>query len=326
MKLPGAQREREQNVKDKKIITVTLNPAVDKTCTAQSVRQGEVNRMRSVMRIAGGKGINVTRILRQYGYPVTATGFLGGYNGCFIEEELQKREVICCFVRVQGETRTNMNIVADDGYVTELLEPGPEIPKEKQQDFLQCYDSLLEDGCMVLLSGSVAAGMDKGIYGELVKRARAANIPVYLDSSGESMRQGIRELPDLIKPNWKELEYIMRRRLTSREEVAEAALFLRNQGIGRVIVSMGSKGLLSVTEDGVLHARTERIQAVNTVACGDSVVAAYAMAYRNGETEEEAIRRACAISAANALTMESAEIPMREAETLMERVSIERLR
>ena len=309
----------------KKIMTVTLNPAVDKTYTTQGVIVGHVNRMRTVMKIAGGKGVNVTKILRQYGIEVAATGFLGGYSGRFIEEELEKRGAECRFVHVAGETRSNMNILADDGYVTEILEPGPVISDREREMFFEQYDTLLSECGLVILSGSVAQGFDEDIYGTLIKRAMSMSVPVYLDSSGESLRCGMRAKPHLIKPNWRELEYIMGHRLADREAIIDAAKLLRREGIPRIIVSMGSKGLLSVTKRGVLYAKSPQIEPINTVGCGDSVVASYAMSYVMGETEEKALVRACAVSAANATTVESANIPLETAEDLMNRIILDKM-
>lgn len=309
----------------KKIMTVTLNPAVDKTYTTQGLIVGNVNRMRTVMNIAGGKGVNVTKILRQYGYEVGAVGFLGGYSGRFIEEELEKRGTECRFVHVEGETRSNINILADDGYVTEILEPGPTISDEQQNAFRKQYDALLRECGLVILSGSLAKGLRNDIYEKLIVRATEESVPVYLDSSGEGLRHGLRAKPQLIKPNWRELEYIMGHRLKNRGEIIESAQFLRSMGIKRVIVSMGSKGILSVTEQGVLHAKPPKIDAINTVGCGDSVVASYAISYLKDETEEQAVVRACAVSAANTTTVESADIPLETAEDLMNKIIVEKV-
>lgn len=309
----------------KKILTVTLNPAVDKTYTTQSVIVGNVNRMRTAMNIAGGKGVNVTKILRQYGCDVAATGFLGGYSGRFIEEELEKRGTECRFIHVTGETRSNMNILADDGYVTEILEPGPVISDSEMTAFLEQYDALLEECGLVILSGSVARGVNADVYETLTMRAEDVSVPVYLDSSGDNLRYGMRAKPQMIKPNWRELEYIMGRRIVDREEIVESAKLLHEGGISRVVVSMGSKGLLSVTDEGVLYTGAAKIEPINTVGCGDSVVAAYAMSYVAGESEEEAIVRAGAISAANATTVESANIPLETAEALMNKIIVEKI-
>lgn len=126
------------------ILTVTLNPAVDKTYTAGELITGHVNRMRTAMSFAGGKGINVAKVLRQYGQLVCATGFLGGYAGDFIEDTLLDKQVECQFIRVEGETRSNINILADNGYATEIIEPGPLIGEEALEEFLVLFDELAD--------------------------------------------------------------------------------------------------------------------------------------------------------------------------------------
>jgi tagatose 6-phosphate kinase len=309
----------------KKVLTVTLNPAVDKTYTVQTLTVGQVNRIDKVKNIAGGKGVNVTKILRQYGYEVAATGFLGGYSGRFIEEKLEEMGAECQFVHTCEETRSNMNMIAQDGFVTEILEPGPTVQAEELNQFLVRYQELLSECSLVVLSGSVAKGVPQDIYGRLIEMAKSVQLPVFLDSSGESLRIGIEAKPELVKPNLKELESVTGHSLKGRAAVIEAAKRLRTEGIPRVVVSMGGDGLLSVTGDGIYFGKAEGIDAVNTVGCGDSVVAAYAMAFVDGSCEEEAIRRACAIAAANAETLESASIPVERAGELLHKITIEKI-
>lgn len=309
------------------ILTVTLNPAVDKTYTAGELITGHVNRMRSAMSLAGGKGVNVTKVLRQYDVPVCATGFLGGYAGDFIEDYLKGRQVDCRFIRVDGETRSNMNILADNGYVTEILEPGPEIGEEKLQQFLLQYEALLSDCEIVVLSGSAARGLPDDIYVTLIEKARMKGIKTMLDTSGDSLRNALFAKPYLIKPNLKELEYIAGHRLVNREAVVEAALEVHKSGIAHVIVSMGKKGLLSVSSGGYVYfAKAGTVRAVNTVGCGDCVVASFAMSVLKGDSKEEALRRAAAISAANASTLKSADVPLDVAQELYEGITVEKIR
>lgn len=304
------------------VLTVTLNPAVDKTYTVGELITGHVNRMRSAMSIAGGKGVNVAKILRQYETSVCATGFLGGYAGHFIEDKLKDMQIDCQFEWVEGETRSNMNVLADNGYVTELLEPGPEVGEAATARFLKRYEELLEDCSLVVLSGSVANGMPVDFYRKLIRMAKERGIRTLLDTSGESLRSGLLEKPYLVKPNLKELEYVVGKSLRNREAIVDAAQALLQNGISKVVVSMGKKGLLSVSSKEVCYAKA-KVRAVNTVGCGDSVVAAYAMAILRGEDEEESLRLATAISAANAVTMESAKIPLEMAKELYEHIHVE---
>ncbi len=307
------------------ILTVTLNPAVDKTYTTGELITGHVNRMRTVMKIAGGKGINVTKILHQYGHAVCATGFLGGYAGKFIEDYLKGEQIDCRFVQVEEETRSNMNILADNGYVTEILEPGPVIDETSQKKFLLQYEELLSSCEMVILSGSIGNGMPEDIYKTLIEIAGRKGVRVLLDTSGDSLKKSIEAKPYLIKPNQKELEYIVGHKLSSKEAVLSAARALQAAGIEKVIVSMGKNGLMSVSSEHIYCAKAKKIHTVNTVGCGDSVVASYAMSLIGGDSEEEALRKATAISAANATTIESANIPMDTAAELYDAITVEKL-
>ncbi|HJC25551.1 MAG TPA: 1-phosphofructokinase [Candidatus Eisenbergiella merdavium] len=307
------------------ILTVTLNPAVDKTCRTEELFCGRVNRMRSLTNIAGGKGINVSRILRQYGCEVTATGFLGGFPGQWIEKELLKTGMRCEFVKIGQETRSSMNIVADNGYVTEILEPGPQITEQEMEEFLERYDRLLPDCSIVVLSGSAPRGVPEGIYAELIRRARARGKETVLDTSGELLRKGIEAAPTLIKPNRREMEYVIGHRLNGRDGLLEAAAFLRRNGVHLAAVSMGNRGLLMAGEEGLFYARPPRVKALNTVGCGDCVVASMVMSRLAGLGEEEMLRRAVALSAASASCLESGSVPGELAESLYDEVTVERV-
>lgn len=307
------------------IVTVTLNPAIDKTCTLTSLLPGTVNRMESVKNLAGGKGINVTKVLRQYDYPVCALGFLGGYTGDFIEKYVRQIGSDCCFTKIKGETRTNINVLAGDGYVTELLEPGAEISEQESDAFYHTYEKKIAESDLVILSGSVPKGVPAGIYGELIKTASAQGKKVLLDTSGEPLREGVSARPFMIKPNMKELEVLAEKRLRDREEVLHAALHFHMQGIEHVMVSMGEKGLLYVTGQSAYFAEAPHVKAVNTVGCGDSVVAAFAMGILSEETPAEILRWCTAVSAANAMTMESAVILKDNAEEIAADIYVEKL-
>lgn len=307
------------------ITTVTLNPAVDKTCTLSVLRPGSVNRMESVKNIAGGKGINVTKVLRQYDYPVRALGFLGGYTGRFIEEYAERIGAECFFTHTSGETRTNINVLAQDGYVTELLEPGAVILNEELSSFLDTYEKALEDSDLIILSGSLPSGIPTSIYKELIERASEKGKRVLLDSSGDFLKEGVSALPFMIKPNVKELEALLGKKLKDREEILHGALHLHMMGIPHVMVSMGEKGLLYVTEQKAYFANAPKVKAVNTVGCGDSAVAAFAMGILSEEAPVEILKWCVAISAANAMTLESAVIPKENAEELVADIYVEKL-
>lgn len=203
-----------------------------------------------------------------------------------------------------------MNILADTGYVTEILEPGPEITKEELSSFLTEFSGRLEEAELVVLSGSVPRGIPEDIYRTLAKICHAAGKKVFLDTSGAYLREGAKGVPFLIKPNRRELEYLAGRPLRTREAVAEEARRLVETGISRVVVSLGDKGLVYADRRVSLCQPAMEVDAVNTVACGDTAVASLCMSELEGDSPERMLRRAAALSAANATTRESAAVPL----------------
>lgn len=304
------------------ILTVTCNPAVDKTYNTTGIMIGQVNRMRDLLNVAGGKGINVTKVLRQFGAEVTATGFLGGYTGDFIEDALQKINVSAEFTRIRNMTRSNMNIIGDDGYVTEILEPGPHIAAFEKDLFLDRFKELAPKSRCVVMSGSLAEGLSDDFYGKLIAICNESEVKVFLDTSKEPLRKGIEQKPYCIKPNRKELEYIAGRKLSTEAEIIQAAYAYVKEGVTKVVVSMGDKGLLEVTKRKVIKAVPPRIQAVNTVGSGDCVVAAMVLGFVQGMGEEDTMQLAAGISAANATTIESGVIPRDTMEEIIKNVTI----
>lgn len=306
-----------------RVTTVTLNPAVDKTCEITRLIPGQVNRVEQMFNLAGGKGINVTKVLRQYGYDVKAMGFLGGYTGNFIEDYVREIGAECCFTHVSGQTRSSTNILAGDGYITELVEPGPSISKEEQELFVQVYQKEIADSEYVVLSGSIPEQLPIDFYGRLILLAKEKGKKVLLDGSGEALKEGVKAIPYMIKPNRRELETLCGRKLKGLEDVISAAISYQKQGIEHVLVSMGSSGMLYVGGQKVFYARAPHIKTVNTVGCGDSAVAAFVMADIRKLSVEEMLKLCVAVSAANATTIESAVIPMERAEEMLEKVAVE---
>jgi tagatose 6-phosphate kinase len=304
------------------ILTVTCNPAVDKTYNTSGIIIGQVNRMRDFISLPGGKGINVTKVLNQFGVPVTATGFLGGYQGEFIEETLNEMNVTTEFIKIRNMTRSNMNIIGDDGFVTEILEPGPHIAAFEKDQFLDKFRKLVPQSECVVMSGSLTDGLPEDFYAKLIAICKEADVKAFLDTSGEPLKKGIEQKPYCIKPNRKELEYIAGRKLSTEAEVIQAAYAYVKMGITKVVVSMGEKGILEITKNKLIKAVPPKIKAVNTVGSGDSVVAAMVLGLVQGLGEEDTMQLAAGISAANATTLESGMIPQDTMDELIQNVII----
>ena len=304
------------------ILTVSCNPAIDKTYNTSNVMIGQINRMRDLVSIPGGKAVNVTKVLRQFDAHVTATGFVGGYTGEFIEEELRNMGVNTSFTNIRGLTRSNMNIIGDDGYVTEILEPGPKILSFEREDFMDRFRELVKISEYVVLSGSLTEGLPEDFYAKLIKICNDHGAKAFLDASGEPLKRGIEAVPYCIKPNRRELEYAVGKKLSTEAEIIQAAYEYIKAGVVKVVVSMGDKGLLQITKTKVIKAVPPRIKKVNTVGCGDCVVAAMILGMIQGLNDEDTMKFAAGVSAANATTLESGMIPQDTMEKLIQDVVI----
>jgi tagatose 6-phosphate kinase len=288
------------------ILTVTLNISIDRAYRIEELKPGEVMRVRECKLTAGGKGLNVTKVAKITGADVLATGFAGGYAGAFIRKQLENTGISNDFVLVNGETRSCINIIDDTtGRQTEFLEPGFTVTPEDISDFLQKFDILLERANVVTISGSVPAGCADTIYADLVQRVNAKGKKVILDCGGKLLVQGIQAQPTLIKPNRDEFTFLTGISTTDILQFVNCAQRLQNNGIPYVVISMGRNGALLVCNEGVFVGTTPDIPVVNTVGCGDAMVAAFAVGFEKGYGAAEMLRFALAISAANAMTMET---------------------
>lgn len=290
------------------VLTVTLNPAVDKTCQVSRLMTGQVNRMTECKNLPGGKGINVTKVLRQCKEEVNATGFLGGYSGMFISDELERMGAKCAFTKIARETRTNLNIISGDSYVTEVLEPGPEISEQERINFLEQFRALVNESELIVISGSLARGIEEDYYAKMIEICHAAGKKVLLDSSGEPLKCAIEAKPYLIKPNKQELEYVMGRKLDNENEVLLAARELLKKGIEIVVASIGERGLICVTKTESYQVVPPKVSVVNTVGSGDCVVAVLTIGVKNKDPLRETLKKAVALSAASVTTFENGEI------------------
>lgn len=286
------------------IITVTLNPAVDKTVGINNVNINSVNRVSSVRLDAGGKGINVSKVVLRLGGTSKALGFLGGRAGTFIKDYLDEMQIENDFVVVKGETRTNLKIVDPVEHTnTDINEMGPQITvKDIKQIEKQILQSANEK-TIIVFSGSVPPNVEPDIYQQWIDQAKKKGAKTILDADGEMMRLGIMAGPYLIKPNIHELERLLNRKITSIDEVVAAAKFLMAEhGVEMVVISMGEKGALFLNKQVTILAEGLVVDVKSTVGAGDSMVAALAYALDHEETFEKAVTLAVAAGTANVMT------------------------
>ena len=308
------------------ILTVTLNAAIDKRYVVEGFRTGEVNRVKECTYVPGGKGLNVSKPASIYGAEVVATGFAGGHAGAYIEDALKPFGIRSAFYHVDAESRSCINIWDEVNQLqTEFLEPGFTLTEEDFAGFEAKFRQLVQEAKVVAMSGSVPKGLDGTAYQRLVKIVKDAGIPVILDTSGKLLEMGIEAIPTMIKPNIDEIRMLTGKRCDDISEIIEAARAIHERGVKIVAVSLGADGSLAVGDDGIFRARVPKIDAVNTVGCGDSMIAGFALGLPKGLPLEETLRLASAISAAAAMREETGFFVMEDMEKLLPQIEITRL-
>jgi len=285
------------------IITVTLNPALDKTIEIDEFKINSVNRIGSTRVDAGGKGINVSKVVKELKHKSMALGFLGGNSGNQIKNYLDGLNIDNSFLSVKGETRTNIKIFDKvNNTHTDINENGPSLGKE---DITNIKEKIIEhcnEDSLVVLSGSVPSGVDISIYGEIIKSVKSKSGKVILDAEGELLMEGIKAGPYMVKPNVEELEKAFGVSINNESEVIEVAKKILEYGVKYVVISQGSEGSIFISSDKIAKVKGLKVEVKSTVGAGDSMVAAMAVAVQENYSFEEAMKLACATSTANVMT------------------------
>lgn len=273
-----------------RILSLTLNPALDLTVRLPRLEPGEVNRSDTVLTHAAGKGVNVAQVLADLGHQVTVGGFLGEDNPQAFEALIARRGFADAFIRVPGETRSNIKIAEQDGRVTDINAPGPLVSEQAQQALLDQLTRIAPAHDMVVVAGSLPRGVPpQWLHGVLVQ-LKHLGLKVALDTSGEALRAGLQAGPWLVKPNTEELADAL-------DNAADAISQLHQQGVEHVVVSDGAAGVSWYSSGATLHATPPKVTVASTVGAGDSLLAGMLHGLLSGEAPEHTLRRATAIAA-----------------------------
>jgi 1-phosphofructokinase len=285
------------------IVTVTLNPALDKTGRLDHLSPGGLNRLTDITWDAGGKGINVSATIAALGGTSVATGFVGGWTGDELVRRVDALGLTSDFVEVEEDTRVNVKVIDGDSRLTELNEPGPDISAHEFSRLTGKLTNYADQGALIVFAGSLARGLADNLYAVWVQMYKARGARVFLDADRQPLRLALEHKPDLIKPNAHELaELFGRDELTDLADIAELARRLVDDGIGQVIVSLGKDGALFCDRDHTLKADALDVEVRSTVGAGDSMVAAMAYAAEQQMSFTEAATLAMATSNATVTT------------------------
>ena len=307
------------------ILTVTLNAAIDKRYVVERFQVGEVNRVKECAYTPGGKGLNVSKPAAIAGAKVIATGFVGGHAGNYIEAALASFGIESAFYHMEQESRSCINIWDEENQIqTEFLEPGFSVTQKDFEGFIEKFRKLVRDADVVAMSGSVPKGLDGTAYQRLTEIVKTAGKKVILDTSGALLTAGIEAKPTMIKPNIDEIRMLTGSHCDDLQEIIEAAEKIHENGVEIVAVYLGGDGAIVVSAEGVYRAVVPKIDAVNTVGCGDSMIAGFALGLSEGLSIADTLRKASAISAAAALREETGFFVMEDMKRIFPQVEIQK--
>ena len=282
------------------IYTVTFSPAIDYVVDLANFEIGEINRTQQEQAFPGGKGINVSLVLANLGKSSVATGFLGGFTGAFIKEELAKRHIESGFIEVDGLTRINVKIRA--GKETAINGQGPHITDEDIEKLISQLEKLTKDDLLVI-SGTVPKSLPSNIYEMILERIKGNGAEVIVDATKEILLNTLKYHPLLVKPNKEELEEMFKVSIKNDAELIENASKLLELGARNVIVSLGGDGALLVG-NGLTPTLKKAPQGkvVNTVGAGDSLVAGFIAEYLDSKDIAKAFKQGIATGSASAFS------------------------
>jgi 1-phosphofructokinase len=308
------------------IASVTLNPAFDKTVYVDKLEPYDANRVKRTEIDAGGKGINASRVLKELGSETKALGFLGGKTGRFVEHVLSIEGIPCDFVHTETETRTNISIQDASGAPpTVLNEPGPHITEKELDELIEKVRKAAGESSMVIIGGSLPPGVPVDIYHTLVSIIQKAGAKAILDADGTPMIRGLDSAPYMIKPNLDEVKRLVGEQVKTADDAANAANELAKYGINVIIVSMGARGSVARSAEGVFHAMPPQVKVVSTIGSGDSMIAGVTHILSRSGSLEEALRWGTAAGAATAMTDGTDICSQKQVLELLDLVRIERL-
>ncbi|WP_312381425.1 1-phosphofructokinase [Stutzerimonas balearica] len=279
-----------------RVLTVTLNPALDLTVQLPALRLGEVNRSDNLQVHAAGKGLNVAQVLADLGHQLTVTGFLGEANAQPFEQLFAARGFADEFVRVAGETRSNIKLAEADGRITDINGPGLEVGAAQRDELLARLERLVPGHELVVVAGSLPRDVEVPWFVELLQRLARLGARVALDTSGAALREGLALSPWLIKPNEEELAQARDLDPADAQALADEARRL-NARIEHVVMSQGAAGVSWFSPAAAWHAQPPKVRVVSTVGAGDSLLAGMLHGLLAGWPAERTLAHATAIAA-----------------------------
>ncbi|WP_066497155.1 1-phosphofructokinase [Abyssisolibacter fermentans] len=307
------------------ITTITLNVSIDRSYVLKNFDKNGVFRCEDYTIVPGGKGLNVSKVLKQLGADINCLGFVGGFSGEYVKEKLKVLGIRTNFTDIDEETRTCLGILLEDGSQAEILEKGPEIKQNELYNFMNVYKDTLKNTEVVVASGSIPKGLNNRIYYDLIMQAKKSNVKFILDSSSNTLIEGIKASPYLVKPNKEELEAITDIKIHSDEDIIKASNILIDMGAENVAVSLGEAGMIYVSKDCSYKVIVPQIEVSNPVGSGDSTVAGFAYGISNNYSIIDTLKLANTCGMSNAMQKETGKIDIEIISELVSKIKVHKI-
>ena len=309
------------------IVTVTLNPAVDQTLALERLTLGDTNRVRESRIDPGGKGINVSRVLRELGRESLATGFAPGSLGRFVEHSLLELGILCDFVHTRGQTRTNLTVVDEAEHETTLLSyRGPEMDPRHVQTLETRLRRYISAGDWLVVAGSIPPPLDPWVYARLIELGRQRGARTVLDADADALVAGLSARPEIVKLNHHEAERLLGTALESDQALVEAADAMRDAGAETAVVTAGARGAVAISEEGAWRSWSPPADVISSVGAGDALLGGLLYSLEEGGSLEEGLRWGTAAGAAACLTSGTQLCRQSDLLGLLPQVRIEQIR
>ncbi|CAJ1193563.1 1-phosphofructokinase [Companilactobacillus paralimentarius] len=288
------------------IYTITVNPSIDYVLQLKNLNTGEVNRTQNDVKLPGGKGINVSRIMKELNIDSTALGFIGGATGSMFEELLSQHNLKTSFTRVKEDTRINVKINAtEQNEETEINGAGPVISDDEQENFMNNLNEIGK-GDIVVMAGSLCRNLNTNFYLDIAEKIQKQGAEFIIDTTGQALLDTLPLHPLVVKPNHHELADLFKVTFKDEQEIITYARKLLDKGAKHVLVSMAGDGALLVTKDKAYKANAPKGTVINSVGAGDSMIAGFAGTFMETNDPIESFHMGAACGSATAFSQDIA--------------------
>ena len=306
------------------IVTLTINPAIDRSVTADRLVFEDRAYITSTHESAGGRGINAASVIQSFGGKTLAIVTSGGATGLRLEQFLQSSGFPVEVVRIRNEIRTNLTITDKQGLTVKLNEAGPEMDKDEWERLEKVVKSKLDGAHWLMLCGSVPPGVPADFYARMIEMARKKKVKTLLDTDGDALRAGIEARPTVVTPNQSEAERLLSKALLTRTHFVDAAKRIRSMGAEAVVLSLGSRGVVGAQGKRIVEVLPPRIDAVCPIGAGDAMAAAFTWAMERRGDFDEALRWGVASGTASAKLPGVQFASLSQAEEVYKQVEVRR--